>query len=148
MLIFKINFFMPLWTPPPKKKKNTKKTASQNPKSEIKKLTNNENICAEHHYTRFLFVRINIISTAKLRFGWDFWLTFKGTGGGDPGSKIFFSLVLRYFIIWNIWDQELFTESKKLDPLSRYDVSKLGPMRFEEFRQICMENLEISFGFL
>ena len=49
-------------------------------------------------------------------------------GGGGPGSKIFFSLVLRYFIIWNIMRPGTFYRIKKLDPLPRYDASKLGPM--------------------
>ena len=53
----------------------------------------------------------------------------KGTGG----SKVNF-FVLTYFVALVMWGQELFTESKNLYSLPRYEVSKLG--RSDPFSRI------------
>ena len=49
------------------------------------------------------------------------------------GSKVNF-LVLTYVVALVMWDQELFTESKNLYLLPRYEVSKLG--RLDPFSRI------------
>ena len=51
----------------------------------------------------------------------------KGVGGGLR-SKIYFSIVFYILKIQDMELQNIFTEVKKLAPVQRYDVSKLGPI--------------------
>ena len=53
------------------------------------------------------------------------WNRLRGQGGG-PGS---FFLVFEYLKIWDSGSQELFTESKNIFPVLRYDSSKLATTR-------------------
>ena len=47
---------------------------------------------------------------------------------GGLRSKIYFTIVFHILKIQDMELQNLFTEVKKLAPVQRYDVSKLGPI--------------------